>query len=182
MDCLQRGDAGSASLTTWTTILTTTEALAGEHDALAGALTGQVADALRSLSGRYDDYRRRYEALAHRLATERDGVYADLKKAKTAYDAACREVEDRRLKADRSQDAAKSKAQRAFQTELGEMNNVKNSYLLQIEATNRHKHRYFHEDLPEVINVCIVSLPVVRPSLPRPPLPFPLRRAAGLRV
>lgn len=138
---------------TWTTILTTTEALASEHDALAGALAGQVADALRSLGGRYDDYRRRYEALANRLAAERDGVYADLKKTKAAYDAACREVEDRRLKADRSNDAAKPKAQRAFRAELGEMNNLKNCYLLQIEVANRHKQRYFHEDLPEVINV-----------------------------
>ncbi|KAF8538024.1 hypothetical protein BDD12DRAFT_743025 [Trichophaea hybrida] len=149
---LTPGSLESASLTTWTTILTTTEALAAERDAFSTALTTQVADVLKSLATRYDDYRKRHESLSQKLLAERDGVYGDLKKTKVSYDAECKEVEEKRQKVDKSYDAGKTKAQRSYQTELVEMNNAKNTYLLQIEATNAHKKRYFHEDLPEIIN------------------------------
>lgn len=112
-------------MTTWSTILTTTESLAAEHDAFSTALSTQVADVLKSLATRYDDYRKRHESLSQKLLVERDGVYGDLKKAKGAYDAECKEVEEKRQKVDKSYDAGKVKAQRSYQTELVEMNNVK---------------------------------------------------------
>jgi len=115
----------SASLTTWTTILTTTEAVANEHDVFSTALTSQVADALKSIVTRYDDYRKRHESLATKLQAERDGVYAEVRKIKGKYDEECKLVEEKRQKADKSFDASKSKAQRSYQVELAEMNNVK---------------------------------------------------------
>jgi len=115
----------SASLTTWTTILTTTEALAAEHDTLSTVLNTQVADVLKAISTRYEDYRKRYESLSQKLLAERDSVYGDLKKAKNSYDVKCKEVEEKRQKVDKSHDSSKARAQRAYQTELVEMNNVK---------------------------------------------------------
>ncbi|KAI5786205.1 hypothetical protein FPQ18DRAFT_349328 [Pyronema domesticum] len=146
------GSLESASLTTWTTILNTTELLATEHDTLSNSLTTEVADTLKSLSTRYDDYRKRHESLAQKLLSERDGVYSDLNKCKSKYDSECKDVEEKRQKVDKSYDSSKTKAQKSYQNELVEMNNVKNTYILQIAAANRHKQRYFHEDLPDIIN------------------------------
>jgi hypothetical protein len=115
----------SASLTTWTTILNTTELLATEHDTLSNSLTTEVADTLKSLSTRYDDYRKRHESLAQKLLSERDGVYSDLNKCKSKYDSECKDVEEKRQKVDKSYDSSKTKAQKSYQNELVEMNNVK---------------------------------------------------------
>jgi chaperonin cofactor prefoldin len=118
-------DRRSASLTTWTTILTTTEQLASEHDAFSTALNAQVADVLKNLATRYDDYRKRYESLSTKLLEERDKVYDDLKKAKSTYDLECKGVEEKRQKVDKSYDSSKTKAQKSYQNELAEMSNVK---------------------------------------------------------
>jgi len=115
----------SASLTTWATILTTTEALAAEHDTFSTALNTQVADVLKFIATRYEDYRKRYESLSQKLASERDSVYSDLKKAKNGYDVECKGVEEKRQKVDKSYDSSKAKAQRSYETELVEMSNVK---------------------------------------------------------
>ncbi|RPB00101.1 hypothetical protein L873DRAFT_1681392, partial [Choiromyces venosus 120613-1] len=146
------GSLESASLTTWTTILTTTESLSKEHDNFATCLSNQVCDSLKSIATRYEDYRKRHESFAAKLLAERDSVYADLKKSKDTYDTTCKVVEEKRAKVDKSYDAAKPKAEKSYQTQLTEMNNVKNTYLLQIAVTNRQKQKYFHEDLPELIN------------------------------
>lgn len=78
---------------------------------------------VKNIAGRHDDYRKRHELLALKLQAERDSVFSDLKKAKLAYDAECKEVEEKRQKLDK--DATRSKAQRSYQAELVEMNNVK---------------------------------------------------------
>ena len=140
-------------------------------------LSNQVCDVLKPIAARYDDYRKRHESLSVKLLAERDSVYSDLKKSKAAYDAACREVEDKRARVDRSFEAGRAKAEKSYQAQLTEMNNVKvclrypvidiacapfwadfhtwnkNMYLLQIAITNRQKQKYFHEDLPELLDV-----------------------------
>ncbi|KAI5779096.1 hypothetical protein EDC01DRAFT_672062 [Geopyxis carbonaria] len=146
------GSLESASLTTWTTILTTTEALASEHDALSVALSTQVCDVLKNIGVRYDDFRKRHESLSTKLLSERDGVYGELKKSKAEYDSECKHVEEKRQKIDKSYDSSKGKAERSYQNELTEMSNVKNSYIIQINVANHHKRRYYQEDLPEVLN------------------------------
>lgn len=67
----------------------------------------QVADPLKDIATRYEDFRKRHEALAVKLHQERDSAYSDLKKSKEKYDAQCKEVEAARVKVEKSYDASK---------------------------------------------------------------------------
>lgn len=71
---------------------------------------------------------------------------------KGKYDAACQEVENRRKKTESSFDYGKTKAQNAYQQQILEMNNVKNSYLIAINVTNKQKERYYHEYVPDLLD------------------------------
>jgi Skp family chaperone for outer membrane proteins len=115
----------SASITTWTTQLSTLEARAAEHDRYSSELLLQVADPLKNIAARYEDIRKSHAEYALKLEKERDMSYADLKKTKGRYDGACQEVESRRKKTDSSFDYGKNKAQNAYQQQLMEMRNVK---------------------------------------------------------
>ncbi|KAK4657860.1 Protein BZZ1 [Podospora pseudocomata] len=144
------GSLESASLTTWTTHLTTLESRAEEHDRYGNELVTKVADPLKVISGRFEELRKRHVEYAERLEKERESSYADLRKQKTKYDAACQEVESKRKKTESSFD--KAKAQSSFQQQIHEMNNVKNTYLIAINVTNKQKEKYYHEYLPEVMD------------------------------
>lgn len=87
---------------------------------------------------------------AEKLEKERDSSYADLRKVKAKYDATCQEVESKRKKSESSFD--KAKAQSAYQQQILEMNNIKNTYLIAINVTNRQKERYYHEYVPELMD------------------------------
>jgi len=143
-------DARSASLTTWTTHLTTLEARASEHERYANDLIGKIAEPLKQMASRFEELRKRHAEYAEKLERERDAAYADLRKVKAKYDAACQEVEAKRKKAESAFD--KNKAQSAFQQQILEMNNVKNTYLISINVTNKHKEKYYHEYLPELMD------------------------------
>lgn len=140
----------SASLTTWTTQLTTLESRASAHDHYANTLVSQVAEPLKYYGGRFEDLRKRHADYADKLLAERDASYGDLRKTKAKYDAVCQEVETRRKKSESSYD--KAKAQSAYQLQIYEMNNAKNAYLIAIHVTNRLKERYYHEYIPEVMD------------------------------
>ncbi|KAK3325816.1 hypothetical protein B0H66DRAFT_599957 [Apodospora peruviana] len=144
------GSLESASLTTWTTHLTTLEARADEHERYGNDLITRVADPLKHISTRFEELRKRHVEYAEKLEKEREASYADLRKTKTKYDSACSEVESKRKKSESSFD--KAKAQSAFQQQLLEMNNVKNTYLIAINVTNKQKEKYYHEYLPEVMD------------------------------
>ncbi|TGO51157.1 hypothetical protein BCON_0167g00090 [Botryotinia convoluta] len=146
------GSLESASLTTWTTQLTTLESRAAEHDHFGGELITQVAEPLKVLGGRYDEIRKRHVEYADKLEKERDATYADLRKMKGKYDAACQEVENKRKKAESSFDYSKTKAQNAYQQQILEMHNVKNSYLIAINVTNKQKEKYYHEYIPDLLD------------------------------
>ncbi|KAL9103541.1 MAG: hypothetical protein Q9163_001419 [Psora crenata] len=146
------GSLESASLTTWTTQLSTLEARAAEHDQYSAELQLQIADPLRNLAIRYEELRKSHAEYAARLERERDISYSDLKKTKGRYDGSCQEVENRRKKTESSYDMGKSKAQNAYQQQLMEMRNVKNTYLININVTNKQKERYYHEYLPELLD------------------------------
>jgi hypothetical protein len=62
-------------------------------------------------------------------------------------------VENRRKKTESSFDHSKAKAQTAFQQQQVEMRNAKNLYLIAINVTNKQKERYYHEYVPELIDV-----------------------------
>jgi hypothetical protein len=101
---------------------------------------------------RYEDIRKREAEYAAKLEKERDTTYSDLKKTKAKYDAACAEVEARRKKADSAFDYNKAKAQAAYQQQILEMHNAKNTYLIAIRATNKQKQMYYHEYVPALLD------------------------------
>ncbi|KAF5487365.1 Protein BZZ1 [Colletotrichum sp. SAR 10_98] len=144
------GSLESASLTTWSTQLTTLESRADEHDRYANNLLSQVAEPLKFLGGRFEELRKRHAEYAGKLEHERDSQYADLRKTKAKYDSACQEVESKRKKSESAFD--KAKAQSAYQQQILDMNNVKNTYLIAINVTNKQKERYYHEYVPEVMD------------------------------
>ncbi|GAB0143589.1 hypothetical protein EsHS_00004098 [Epichloe bromicola] len=144
------GSLESASLTTWSTQLTTLESRAAEHDKYGSLLISQVADPLKYYGARFEELRKRHVEYADKLAAERDSSYGELRKVKAKYDAVCQEVETRRKKSESHYD--KAKAQSAYQQQIYEMNNAKNSYLIAINVTNKQKEKYYHEYVPEVMD------------------------------
>ncbi|KAK0728660.1 hypothetical protein B0T26DRAFT_738938 [Lasiosphaeria miniovina] len=144
------GSLESASLTTWTTLLTTLEARADEHERYGNDLVTKVAEPLKQIATRFEDVRKRHAEYAEKLEKERESSYADLRKVKAKYDATCQEVESKRKKTESAFD--KAKAQSAFQQQTLEMNNMKNTYIIAVNVTNKHKEKYYHEYLPEVMD------------------------------
>ncbi|KAL8907675.1 MAG: hypothetical protein Q9171_005768 [Xanthocarpia ochracea] len=148
---LTPGSLSSSSMTTWTAQLSTLESRAAEHDRHASELILQVADPLKNLAARYEELRKSHAEYATKLERERDLSYAELKKTKSRYDGACQEVENKRRKTESSFDHSKAKAQNAYQQQVMEMRNVKNTYLISINVTNKHKERYYHEYIPDLL-------------------------------
>jgi hypothetical protein len=126
------------------------EARADEHERYGNDLINKVAEPLKHMSVRFEELRKRHADYAEKLERERDASYADLRKMKGKYDAACQEVESKRKKTESAFD--KAKAQSSFQQQILEMNNVKNTYLIAINVTNKQKEKYYFEYLPEVMD------------------------------
>ncbi|EXJ54465.1 hypothetical protein A1O7_09805 [Cladophialophora yegresii CBS 114405] len=147
---LTPGSLEAASLTTWTTQLTTLEARANEHAKFSQDLTSQVATPLEYNARKLEELRKSHADYNAKLVRERDSSYGDLKKLKQKYDSVCQEVENRRKKAESSFD--KSKAQSTYNQQLMEMNNVKNTYLIGINVANKMKECYYHEYIPELLD------------------------------
>ncbi|KAJ9244974.1 hypothetical protein DTO169E5_1355 [Paecilomyces variotii] len=146
------GSLECASLTTWSAQLTAVEAHAAERDRFGTELVAQVAEPLKVAAVQYEDLRKCHADYYAKLEKERDASYGDLKKVKGKYDAACQEVENRRKKMESSFDHGKAKAQNAYQQQILEMNNVKNTYLISINVTNKLKEKYYNEYVPEVLD------------------------------
>lgn len=146
------GSLESASLTTWTTHLSTLEARATEHERFSQDLSIQVVKGLEAYRARFEEQRKSHADYQARLQKEHDSSYSDLKKTKTKYDSICQEVENRRKKTESSFDYAKQKAQNTYQQQLAAMNNQKNTYLISINVTNKLKERYYHEYVPELLD------------------------------
>ncbi|KAL9030740.1 MAG: hypothetical protein Q9196_001166 [Gyalolechia fulgens] len=149
---LTPGSLECASLTTWTAQLSTLESRAAEHDRYASELVLQVADPLKNLAIRHEELRKSHAEYAAKLERERDSSYGELKKTKGRYDGACQEVENRRKKTESSFDHGKTKAQNAYQQQVMDMHNVKNTYIINLNVTNKHKERYYHEYVPDVLD------------------------------
>lgn len=146
------GSLESASMTTWGVQLNTLEQRATEHDQFATALVTQLADPLKTLATRTEELRKLHGDYAAKLEKERDGQFAELRKTKGKYDSVCQEVENRRKKVDGAFDHGKNKARNAFEQHQVEMRNVKNTYLITINVTNKQKDMYYHEYVPELLD------------------------------
>jgi formin-binding protein 1 len=149
---LTPGSLESASLTTWTTQLSTLEARASDHDKFGQDLITQVVAPLEYAQKRFDDLRKSHAEYQTKLLRERDSSYGDLKKLKGRYDTACQEVENRRKKNESAMDHGRTKAASAYNQQLMEMHNVKNTYLIGINVTNKLKECYYHEYVPELLD------------------------------
>ncbi|KAL4800270.1 hypothetical protein BDV19DRAFT_173588 [Aspergillus venezuelensis] len=146
------GSLESASLTTWTTQLSAVEAHAAERDKFATDLVAQVAEPLKHSAAQYEELRKCHVDFHGKLEKEREASFNELKKVKGKYDGACQEVESRRKKMESAFDHGKTKAQTVYQQQIMEMNNVKNTYLISINVTNKMKERFFHEYVPEILD------------------------------
>ncbi|TQS38720.1 hypothetical protein Golomagni_00769 [Golovinomyces magnicellulatus] len=146
------GSLESATLVTWTKQLNTVESLAVEHDKFGTELINELADPLRILGSRFEDLRKRHAEHSNKLESEMDSAYNDLRKVRSKYDSSCQEVETKRKKTESSFDFSKVKAQNAYQQQILEMHNLKNSYLIAINVTNAQKEKYYHEYIPELLN------------------------------
>jgi hypothetical protein len=146
------GSLESASMTTWGVQLSTLESRASEHDQFATALVSNLADPLKFYATRYEELRKLHAEHAAKLEKERDSTYTDLRKMKGKYDSVCQEVENRRKKTEGAFDHGKQKARNAFEQQQGEMRNVKNTYVITINVTNKQKEMYYHEYVPEVLD------------------------------
>ncbi|KAI6826290.1 hypothetical protein KC340_g10336 [Hortaea werneckii] len=146
------GSLESASMTTWTVQLSTLENRAQEHDKFSTQLISSLAQPLQNLQNRYEDLRKHHADYAAKLEKERDGCYADLKKTKGKYDSVCQEVENKRKKIESSFDSSKNKAQSAYAQQMADMRNMKNTYLIAINVTNKQKERYYHEYVPDLLD------------------------------
>lgn len=146
------GSLESASMTTWGVQLNTLESRASEHEQYAGALITNLADPLKNLAARYEELRKLHGDYAAKLEKERDSTYADMNKQKGKYHSVCQEVENRRKKTDGAFDYGKQKARNAFEQQQVEMRNVKNTYIININVTNKQKEMYYHEYVPELLD------------------------------
>ncbi|MCJ1432642.1 hypothetical protein MMC27_001999 [Xylographa pallens] len=149
---LTPGSLESASLTTWTTQLSTLERRAAEHDRYSAELVMQVSEPLKNIATRYEELRKSHAEFAAKLERERDAAYTALKRTKGQYDGSCQEVESRRKKIESSFDMSKQKAQNAYQQQILDMHNVKNTYLISINVTNKQKQKYYHEYVPDLLD------------------------------
>jgi hypothetical protein len=104
------------------------------------------------LGTRYEELRKRHAEYADKLEKERDSTYGDLRKMKGKYDASCQELENKRKKSESAFDYSKTKAQNAYQQQILDMHNVKNSYLIAINVTNKQKEKYYHEYVPDLLD------------------------------
>ena len=67
----------SASLTTWTTQLSTLEKRAAEHDRYAAELLVQISEPLKNIALRYEELRKSHADFATKLESERDASYGE---------------------------------------------------------------------------------------------------------
>lgn len=140
-------------MTTWGVQLSTLESRAADHDRFASELVAGLADPLRIIGTKLEDLRKHHSEFAGKLEKERDGTYADLKKTKGKYDGVCQDVENKRKKQGSAMDHGRQKAATAFNQQQEEMRNVKNTYIIAINVTNKQKERYYNEYVPEILDV-----------------------------
>lgn len=146
------GSLESASLVTWSEILNQTEQLGKERLRISNEFSLQISDQIHGVGLKFDDLRKRFSLYHDKLLEDRDNFYNDLKKSKATYDASCQTMETTRAKASKSFERTKDKANRKLEERKVDMDNDKNVYLIKINVANRIKDKYYHEDVPELLD------------------------------
>lgn len=143
------GSLENASLVSWTETLNQTEQMAKERQRFSNELNLQIADQVHGVGVRFEDLRKRYSTFNDKLVEDRDNYYSELRKAKSGYDSTCQTMENQRLKASKN---ASSKGNQKVADKENDMNNAKNLYLIKLNVANRLKEKYYHEDVPELLD------------------------------
>lgn len=144
------GSLENASCTTWAKILDNTKLIGDERAAHSEELKMQIAEHIKALGFRCEDYRKRCEIYNTKLIEDRDKTYSELRHVQKKYFDQCSTVEKDRIK---SSHDGKGKHNKLLQASMSDMNNNKNSYLLSISASNAHKTKYYHEDIPHLLDL-----------------------------
>jgi formin-binding protein 1 len=118
------GSLENASLTIWTTTLTSVEQRAAQHETFGNDLVTKVAEPLKYFGARFEELRKRHNEYAGKLESERESSYGDLRKTKAKYDAACQEVESKRKKSESHYDKASSRGPQRIELECFEFSQV----------------------------------------------------------
>lgn len=146
------GSLESATLVTWTEVLSKTETLAKNHETFGKELNFKVADQTLALQRQLDALQQRIGQFhSGTLLSKKEEVFDQVTKAKKTYDDACISMESTRSKAEKS--GNKDKYERKVREKETEMNVAKNNYLLKINIANRIKDKFYYQDLPEVLDL-----------------------------
>lgn len=134
------GSLESASATAWNEVLNQTEEIAKDHKELGDKLAVQIADQLSGVRQRCESLQSYYSEFYGHIEEDRDSTYSAVKRGKSAYDEACQSMEH-----------ARTKNKKVEQKE-NDMYNSKSSYLIAINVANRMKDKFYHDDLPEMLD------------------------------
>lgn len=146
------GSLESATLVTWTELLSKTEVVAKTHDNFGSELNIKVADQVLSLQRQADAMQQRIgQFYTGTLLKKKEEVFNDVSKAKKAYDETCTSMEATRAKSEKS--GNKDKYQAKSHEKETEMNISKNNYLLKINVANRIKDKFYYQDVPEILDL-----------------------------
>ncbi|CAI2169478.1 9273_t:CDS:10 [Funneliformis geosporum] len=127
----------STFLKAWSVILDETENIAKERAKFSDILSTRVIEKVRTVSAKKEEIRKKHMEFAQKLINERDKAYTERKKSKTRYDECCVEVQNSQQKLERASD------DKIFD---------KNLYILAIRVSNELKKKYYHSDVPALIN------------------------------
>ncbi|CAM9016704.1 unnamed protein product [Wickerhamomyces anomalus] len=146
------GSLESASLVTWTEILSQTELIAKNHHNLSNEFNIKISDQIVALQKHLTMLHERVLNFHNNsLTKKKDEIFEQVNKAKKQYDETCTTMEQTRSKAEKSSN--REKHQKKVNEKQLEMNNAKNEYLLKINIANRIKDKFYYQDLPEVLDI-----------------------------
>ncbi|CCH41075.1 SLIT-ROBO Rho GTPase-activating protein 1 [Wickerhamomyces ciferrii] len=147
------GSLESASLVTWTELLSQTEIIAKNHHNFGNELTIKVADQIISLQKYLSILQEKISNFHNNsLLKRKDEIFENVNRAKKIYDEKCVIMESTRSKIEKSS-SSNDKNQRKINEKTVDMNNAKNDYLLKINIANRIKDKFYYQDLPEILDI-----------------------------
>lgn len=135
------GSLENMTMQSWMTALTETENIAKERRLLADELSGGIADDLGRLGARFEELGRNYKRFDESLEEYTEKTASQVKRAKHQYREACEAME-----------SARAKGKKNTEPKENEMYRMKNQYLVQLNVANRLKDKYFHDDVPELLD------------------------------
>ncbi|CAB4486141.1 uncharacterized protein OCT59_022264 [Rhizophagus irregularis] len=143
----------STFLKAWSVILEETDNIAKERAKFSETLSTNVMEKVKTVATRKEEIRKKHMEFAQKLVTDRDKIYSERKKVKTRYDECCVEVQSSQQRLDRStDDKVLEKLKNQKIQDIIEMNNNKNLYILSIRVSNNLKKKYYHSDIPALID------------------------------